>query len=224
MGVSDVRASSRTVCFRRTFSTWSCPRESAPRTVTRSRLRVRRLLEEVDRAELRRLDGRLDRPVARDHHDRDRALGVVERLEDLHAVALRHLDVEQHEVDAAGLRACERPRRRRPPPRRCSPRTRGSRGARAGCAGSSSAIRTVGMGAGRREAQSSAPAEAPLLYGARRGGHAGREGERRPQPASPSSRAAGRAGCGPSPSPWLWPPAVAMPISTCAVCASAVSA
>ncbi len=39
IGVRSARASSRTTSRRRLFSTWSCPRESAPRTETSSRLR-----------------------------------------------------------------------------------------------------------------------------------------------------------------------------------------
>ena len=108
MGVRSTRASSRTSLLQADVLDLELPARERAADRHEEPVEVRRLLEEVDRAELRRLDGRLDGPVARDHHDRDRGLGVVEGLEDLHAVPLRHLDVEQDEVDAALARARER--------------------------------------------------------------------------------------------------------------------
>ena len=60
---------------------------------------VERLLEEVVRALLGRLDRRLDRAVARDHDDGQVGAALDDVAQDLHAVAAGHLDVEEDEAD-----------------------------------------------------------------------------------------------------------------------------
>src|SRR5690348_12383194 len=59
---------------------------------------VERFLENVVGAELRRLDGGLDRSVAADHHD-DRAwIALLDLAQGLEAVDAGHLDVKEDEV------------------------------------------------------------------------------------------------------------------------------
>ena len=63
-------------------------------------LALRRLLDEVEGAELDGLDGGLDGAVAGEDHDRRRAVARLQPFEHLEAVQLGHLDVEEHEVRA----------------------------------------------------------------------------------------------------------------------------
>ncbi len=69
---------------------------------------IDRFLDEVERAEPRRLDGRLDRAVSRNDDDGELRLGLVEAREHLHPVHPRHLDVEENEIDELVLRLAER--------------------------------------------------------------------------------------------------------------------
>ena len=64
---------------------------------------LERLVEEVGRAALDRLDGRAGRAVARDHHDRHGLVHRAQARQHVHAVHARHLDVEQHEVGRFAL-------------------------------------------------------------------------------------------------------------------------
>ncbi|CBH24311.1 Transcriptional regulatory protein containing a sigma-54 interaction domain [Salinibacter ruber M8] len=59
---------------------------------------VRRLFDKVERPQLGRLHGGLDGAVAADHEDRHLVALVGDRFENLHAVHLRHLHVEDHQV------------------------------------------------------------------------------------------------------------------------------
>ena len=61
-------------------------------------LRGERLLEEIERAELRGPHGGLDRAVPAHHDDRHRGPAALQLLEHRHAVVPRHRDVEQHRV------------------------------------------------------------------------------------------------------------------------------
>ena len=61
-------------------------------------LALRGLLDEVPGPELHRLDRGLDRPVAGQDHHRGRGVPLLEPLQDLEPVHLRHLDVEEDEV------------------------------------------------------------------------------------------------------------------------------
>ena len=57
-----------------------------------------RLLEEIERADLRRLDGCLDRAMTGHHHDGHRQLaGGAPFAQQRNAVGVRHPDIEQHE-------------------------------------------------------------------------------------------------------------------------------
>ena len=62
-----------------------------------------RLLDEVERALLGRLDRGADGPVAGDHDDRQRLVHRAEALEHLEAVHARHLHVEQDEIGRLAL-------------------------------------------------------------------------------------------------------------------------
>jgi hypothetical protein len=66
-----------------------------------------RLLDEVERPLLRRLNRRADRAVARDDDDRERVVHRPQPVEHLETVHPRHLDVEQHEVGGVALRQHE---------------------------------------------------------------------------------------------------------------------
>ncbi len=57
-----------------------------------------RLLDEVERAELRRLDRRAHRAMPRDHDDRERLVRLLDLLQHFEPVDPRHLDVEEDEV------------------------------------------------------------------------------------------------------------------------------
>jgi hypothetical protein len=59
---------------------------------------VERLLEEVVRAGLRRLDGRLDRAVPAHHHDQCGRVGLTQAAERVEAVHAGHLHVHEDEV------------------------------------------------------------------------------------------------------------------------------
>src|SRR5690349_1691216 len=61
-------------------------------------VRVERLLEDVVRPQLRRLDGSLDRRVATDHHDDRAGVMLLDPPQRLEAVDARHLDVEKDEM------------------------------------------------------------------------------------------------------------------------------
>ena len=61
---------------------------------------IRRLLEEVEGAELRGLDRGLHRPVPRDHDADEVGMRLLDALEQLQAVHSRHLDVEEREIEA----------------------------------------------------------------------------------------------------------------------------
>jgi hypothetical protein len=78
-----------------------------------------RLLDEIEGAEARGLDRRLDGAVARHHHDRaGPSVGLGPLAQQRDAVGVGHPDVEQHEVRrvarASLLRAWQRPPRPRP--------------------------------------------------------------------------------------------------------------
>ena len=62
-----------------------------------------RLLDEVERAFLRRLHRGADRAVAGDDDDRQRVVHGAQPVEHLDAVHARHLHVEQHEVGRLAL-------------------------------------------------------------------------------------------------------------------------
>jgi hypothetical protein len=65
---------------------------------------LERLVEEVGRAALDRLDRRAGGAVARDHHDRHGLVHRSQARQHVHPVHARHLDVEQHQVGAVALR------------------------------------------------------------------------------------------------------------------------
>jgi hypothetical protein len=56
------------------------------------------LLENVVRAQLRGLDGSLNRGVSADHHDLCRWVDLLDAAQSLEAVHARHLHVHEHEV------------------------------------------------------------------------------------------------------------------------------
>jgi hypothetical protein len=61
-------------------------------------IRIERLFENVIGAELRRLDGVLNRRVAADHHHGCRRIAIAELLERFETVHSRHLHVEKDEL------------------------------------------------------------------------------------------------------------------------------
>ena len=65
--------------------------------------------------------------LAAEHDHRDRAVALLQPLQQLPAVDARHHDVEQNELGGLLLASPRAPRLRRPPRRPCSPRARGSR-------------------------------------------------------------------------------------------------
>ena len=68
----------------------------------RERLEVERLVHEVVRAELHRLDGGVDAGVGREQDDEDVGIELLELLEDGQAVEVGQPVVENREVDARG--------------------------------------------------------------------------------------------------------------------------
>ena len=66
-------------------------------------LPVEGLLQEIEGAELRGLDRRLDGPLPRDHDDLGRARPRFYIREDLQAAPPGHLDVEEDQVETRGL-------------------------------------------------------------------------------------------------------------------------
>jgi hypothetical protein len=71
-------------------------------------LAVEGLLDEVERAQLGRLDGGVDGPVAGDHDDVEVGVALPHLRQHLEAVHPGHLDVEQNEVGAGILEPPER--------------------------------------------------------------------------------------------------------------------
>ena len=63
----------------------------------------RRLLDEVERAGLGRLDGSADGAVARDDHDRQIVVRGPQPLQHLETVHARHLDVKEHQIGRLAL-------------------------------------------------------------------------------------------------------------------------
>ena len=82
----------------RAFSSRSTTCWSALRSVTENAIGVERLLEDVVRAELRRLDRGLDGGVAADHHDDRRRIDLANALERLEPVDAAHLHVHEDQI------------------------------------------------------------------------------------------------------------------------------
>ena len=76
-------------------------------TVRSDLLERQGLLEEIEGPELGRLDGGLDRPVARDHHDLGILLAGLDPLQDLEAAHLGEPDVQEDEVEVLALQRLE---------------------------------------------------------------------------------------------------------------------
>jgi hypothetical protein len=66
-----------------------------------------RLLDEIERAFLRRFDGGADRAVAGDDDHRQRIVHGAQSIEDLEPVHAGHLHIEQHQVRPLALRERE---------------------------------------------------------------------------------------------------------------------
>jgi hypothetical protein len=91
--------------------TWRAPRSSAFLHRRQQLLHADRLLQEIQRADPRRLHRGVDRGVARHHHHRHVELAVAAPfLEQRDAIGIGHPDVEQDHVGTPGL--ARRPRSR----------------------------------------------------------------------------------------------------------------
>ena len=73
-------------------------------------LDLERFLNEVERADLHRFHGRVDRPEGRHEDDRGVRLDRPRRAEDVHAVGAAHAQVRQHDVELAVLQPFDRGR------------------------------------------------------------------------------------------------------------------
>jgi hypothetical protein len=123
----------RTTSRSRVFSSCRSRCASAFRSVTRMRIGVERLLEDVVRAVLCRLDGGLDRRVAADHDDDGARILLPQLLKRLEAVDPRHLHVHEDEVRLESRILGEAIDRIRDGAHLSSPRTRAAGRAQRGC-------------------------------------------------------------------------------------------